>query len=455
MDGERSVIRSAVFLRRDNGRETGNIQRRGGETIMNDTKRKLATAIATGALLLNAFAPIAFADTTIQISGNGAGSNNWANVNQVSTTTVNQTNNANVTNNVNATADTGDNSANFNTGGNVTVNTGDANVTTNVSNTLNANQAQVNCCQAGNTNVTIEGNGVFSNNTVNLTQVGTTNVSQNNNANVYNNVNATADTGDNKAKWNTGGDVTIMTGNATVNTSVSTTANSNWAKVSPPTGAGLGTDVALRILDNGAGSNNFIGATLIKTTDVNQSNSAYVNNNVNADADTGDNKAKFNTGGDVVIDTGNAKVTADVDNMVNFNSADVNCGCAFGLLAKIDGNGAGFDHYEYYGDPNVITATLISVQDVGQGNNAYLNNNVDGDADTGDNKAKWNTGDSNGSSDPSVVTGNATENVGVSNSGNVNALNSSITPFPLPQMPQVGVTVNWAALLAFFGMFVN
>ena len=422
---------------------------------MNDTKRKLATAIATGALLLNAFAPLAFASTTIQISGNGVGSNNYANVTQTSTTVVNQTNNANVTNNVNANADTGDNKANFNTGGNVTVNTGNANITANVSNTLNSNQAEVKCCATGNTDVLIEGNGAFSNNTVNLTQNSTTTVKQSNNASVTNNVDAYADTGDNSAKWNTGGDVTVNTGNATVNTSVSTQANSNWAKVSPIVGSGSSTEVALRILGNGAGSNNFIGAKLAKTTSVNQSNSAYVNNDVYADADTGDNKAKFNTGGDVVIDTGNAKVNANVDNMVNFNSADVDCGCAFGLLAKIDGNGVGGPGDDPKDDPNVITALLVSTQVVDQGNGTSLYNDVDGNADRGDNKAKWNTGGVDGSSDPSVITGDATDNVGVSNSGNVNALNSGVHPFPMPEMPQVGVTINWAALLAFFGMFVG
>ncbi len=421
---------------------------------MNDTKRKLVTAIATGALILNTFTPIAFASTTIQISGNGAGSNNYANVTQTSTTAVNQTNNANVTNNVNANADTGDNKANFNTGGNTTINTGNANITANVSNTLNSNQAEVKCCQAGNTDVLIEGNGAGSNNTVNLTSVGTTSVSQNNNANVTNNVDAYADTGDNSAKWNTGGDVTINTGNATVNTSVSTTANSNWAKVSPVLGSGSSTEVALRILGNGAGSNNFIGATLVKTTGVNQSNSARVRNDVYADADTGDNKAKFNTGGDVTIDTGNAKVNANVDNMVNFNSADVDCGCAFGLLAKIDGNGVGGEEIRE-DDPNVITALLVSTQVVDQGNGTSLYNDVDGNSDTGDNKAKWNTGGTNGSSDPSVVTGDATDNVGVSNSGNVNTLNSGVPSFPWPDMPSVGTEINWAAFLAFFGMFVH
>src|SRR3989338_3997974 len=110
---------------------------------MNDTKRKLATAIATGALLLNAFAPLAFASTTIQISGNGVGSNNYANVTQTSTTTVKQSNNASVTNNVDAYADTGDNSAKWNTGGDVTVNTGNATVNTSVSTQAKIGRAHV------------------------------------------------------------------------------------------------------------------------------------------------------------------------------------------------------------------------------------------------------------------------------------------------------------------------
>lgn len=420
---------------------------------MHDTKRKLVTAIATGALLLNAFVPVAFATTTIEITGNGVGSDNYANVTQTSNTVVNQTNNATVTNNVNATADTGDNKAKFNTGGSVTVNTGDANVTANVSNTLNSNAAQANCCQTGNTDVLIDGNGVFSTNTVNLTQNSKTTVTQTNTANVTNNVDANADTGNNNAKWNTGGDVTVSTGNATVNVDVSTQANANWAKVSPAQGSGPSTDVSLKILGNGVGSDNFIGATLTKNTTVNQNNSAYVNNDVNANAETGDNEAKFNTGGDVTVDTGNAKVMGDVNNMVNFNWADVNCGCAFGLTAKIAGNGADlFDNGPH--DDNTITAALTSLQSALQGNIANLSNNVDGDADTGDNSAKWNTGDVQGVDDASVVTGDATDNFGTQNSGNSNVL-GSVPPLQWPDMPPVNVTIDWSALLSFFGMFVH
>ena len=417
---------------------------------MDNTKQKIATAIATGALLLNAFAPVAFATTTIQISGNGAGSTNYANVTQVSNTTVTQTNTANVNNSVDATASTGNNSAGFNTGGNVTIDTGKANVTANVSNNLNSNAAEVKCCATGNTDVLISGNGAFSNNTVNLTQTGNTNVTQNNNAHVNNNVDVSADTGGNSALFNTGGNVTVITGGATVNASVKTQANSNWAKISPAQGSGSSTNVALRILGNGVGSNNFIGANLTKNTTVGQNNSAYINNDVDASADTGNNDASFNTGGNVTIKTGDAKVTADIDNKVNFNWADVDCGCAFGLLAKIDGNGAGGkDHQE---DLNVITVDLTSLQLVGQGNGAFLNNNADGSADTGNNTADLNTGGVKGGSDPSVITGSSTENVGVHNSGNVNSL-GSVPSFPWPDVLPVGLTIDWSAFLAFFGIF--
>ena len=63
--------------------------------------KKFGTAVATVALLANSFAGVALAGTTIEISGNGAGSDNWATVEQSSTTSVQQSNTANVTNNVN------------------------------------------------------------------------------------------------------------------------------------------------------------------------------------------------------------------------------------------------------------------------------------------------------------------------------------------------------------------
>jgi hypothetical protein len=417
---------------------------------MTNFKKQLVSATAAGAMLLNVAMP-AFAGTEIVISGNGAGSDNWTTVNQVSTTTVTQQNQANVTNNVNADAKTGGNDANFNTGGQVNVDTGDAKTDVSVSNVLNSNSASVDCCASGDTEVEISGNGAKSDNGVVLLQTTNTGVAQSNNAYVNNNVDADAKTGGNNAGYNTGGDVTVKTGNAESKVDVSTTANVNSAVV----GGGLGhsnPSASFIISGNGAYSDNYITAALVNTTEVLQGNEANITNNVDADAKTGGNDANFNTGGDVSIMTGNAKTDVDVDNAVNFNFADVECGCTWDVLAKIAGNGAEGQNHHWWWDSadNIIDLTLVSAQAVGQGNGATLNNNVDEDAKTGYNEASKNTGEVDG--DPSVVTGNATSESDVENSGNVNVVGDM--DIDLPEMPEVDFSFSFAALLAFFGMSI-
>ncbi len=68
---------------------------------------------------------------------------------------------------------------------------------------------------------------------------------------------------------------------------------------------------------------------------------------------------------------------------------------------------------------------------------------------TGDNEASKNTAGSDG--DPSVVTGNAKVNAGVSNEGNHNIL-GDVT---LPELPEIDLDFNWSAFWAFFGMFLH
>ncbi len=412
-------------------------------------KTRLTTAIATGAVLLNAMAPIALATTTIQITGNGAGSDNWTTVNQTSVTSINQTNSANVTNNVDADAKTGNNDANFNTGGTVGIMTGDAKVETNISNDLNSNAAEVDCCNAGDTNVNITGNGADSNNGVALDQSTITAVDQSNNAYVSNNVDADAKTGGNDADSNTGGDVLIRTGDASVDVNVSTNANVNMAHVGSANGSS-NPSASFVISGNGAGSDNYITASLAKLTSVAQDNSAYVSNNVDADAKTGYNDANFNTGGDVLIGTGNAKVMADVNNAVNFNHADVDCGCTWDVLAKIAGNGADQDPWWWDTDSNLITLNLDSIKAIGQGNGSDLNNNLDDlTAKTGHNDVNSNTGDVEGG-DPGIMTGDATVDSSVNNSGNVNVVGDM--PFDFPDMPEIDFSFNFSAFWMLFGL---
>ncbi len=379
-------------------------------------KTRLTTAIATGAVLLNALAPMAFANT-ITVTGNGASSLNSVNLSSNTTTVVNQTNNLNVNNDVDAKATTGGNSANYNTGGNVTVNTGAANTSVNVSTAANVNKANVDCCNKGGaTNVTVDGNGAKSLNAVDLNKDKTIVLSQDNNAYVTNDVNAKADTGKNDASFNTDGNVTINTGKATTNVSVDTKANANVAKIGGGQGASNGDTVT--ITENGVGSANFVGLGLSSAIVLAQDNAAKINNDVDAKANSGKNDATFNTGGEVTINTGAAKTNVDVNNLVNFNAADVDCGCLLdGVDVKIGKNGVGSD--------NEVAADLSNGLWVAEGNAAALNNDVDGNAKTGKNDASFNTGDPSG--DPSVVTGAADSQTDVSNAGNVNLYNQGAT----------------------------
>ena len=285
---------------------------------MTNYKKQLVSVLAAGTVLLNLAGPAFAASTTVQITGNGAGSDNYAQVNQSNTNTVTQSNTANVTNNVTANANTGNNDANFNTGGDVTVHTGAAQTVANVTNTLNSNAAQINGCCASNTDVLISGNGAYSDNTVTLDKTNTNTVNQTNYADVTNEVELNAKTGGNGASSNTGGDVLVVTGPAASAATVRTTANSNVAVIGG--GSAMPTPTAsFRIVGNGAGSNNWIDANLSTSNLIYQDNYANIYNDVDVNAKTGYNDADFNTGGDVIIGTGAAGAAATVDNMVNFN----------------------------------------------------------------------------------------------------------------------------------------
>ncbi|MEK7550733.1 MAG: hypothetical protein AAB535_03030 [Patescibacteria group bacterium] len=403
---------------------------------MNKFQKALASALATGAILANTVLPV-LAQTTIVISGNGTNSDNTSNVSFTQSTTVVQSNVADVNNDVYADADTGDNDAKDNTGGDVSIKTGDADVDVNVENTLNSNSAQVDCCQGGDTEILISGNGSDTDNDANVTLDNSTTVFQDNYADVTNKVDAYADTGDNDAKDNTGGSVSIDTGDAETSVTLATTANANSATVGG-SGSGSGGSLSVRILGNGTNSDNTINLALLGSLALIQGNVADVLNDVYADADTGNNDAKDNTGGEVSIETGDASVDVSIDNMVNFNWADADCGCLLSdLLVKIADNGSDTD--------NDINATLGSLLTVFQGNCAGdgpsgagslgdsdcgLDNIVDAYADTGDNKAKDNTGDPG--DDPSVVTGDASTGVEIENSGNSNVY-GAVSEWELPE----------------------
>lgn len=415
-------------------------------------KRKIAVAITSSALIFNAFASTAFASTTLVISGNGADSNNDAQVNVTHETSVVQSNNAQVDNQVTANADTGNNTAKDNTGGDVSVTTGDVDTTVNVSNALNSNTATVDCCPTGNTTVEVSSNGADSKNTADVGLKSSTEVYQTNNADVTNKINTDSNTGYNKANDNTGGDTSINTGDVTTSVTVSTAANANSATVG---GGGKGGTLSAIIHGNGADSTNKIDLDFANTALLVQDNNADVNNKVEVDSNTGHNRAEDNTGGDVTVDTGNVDATVGIDNLVNFNAADISCGCLLDdVLAKVWGNGAD--------SRNDLKANIDAGQQVFQSNcgdggiesliwtrrNCGVDNKVNLDSSTGYNNGEDNTQGSG--NDPTINTGDATHDVTIDNTGNANVLGPN-AGLHLPGLGfDLNLTLNLSDLLAWF-----
>ncbi|MBP9717002.1 MAG: hypothetical protein KBD51_03625 [Candidatus Levybacteria bacterium] len=403
---------------------------------MTDYKRRIGTAIATVAILANAATPAAFAGTTISITNNGADSDSDVQVNNTQNTNVTQNNTANFTNNIDGDANTGDNDANKNNGGNVTVNTGDASINATVVNQANTNNYSGDCCTQGDTEVKIGGNAANSNNTANLDVDNNIDVDQDNRADFENNVKyLDAKTGNNDANKNNGGDVSIETGDASVKVAVSNWANANSARV----GGGNGDEasMSLKILNNAADSDNDIIVDVYSDVEVDQDNDADFDNRIDGDSNTGDNDAKKNNGGEVSIETGDASVDVTVDNMANFNWADLNCGCVFGeggLTVDVSGNA--------YNSDNNVNGDFDSKQDVDQDNDAEFDTNVkNSDAETGNNDANKNN--AGAGEDPSIETGDADVNVGVANSANMNSVGSEEPEWPGLDLGGVNINISF------------
>lgn len=400
---------------------------------MTQVSKKFVSVLAAASLFVVQLQP-AFA-ATILVTGNGSESENEVEFKQSTTTSVVQTNAANVVNTVNSNSSTGGNEANDNTGGDVIIRTGDAKSYATVENNLNQNMATVDCCEANDVEVEVSGNGSDSENDVDLKLETGKALFQTNVANVVNSVNSEAKTGKNEANRSTGGDVTIITGDATAKSDVSTSANANHIMV----GGGLHNDggsLSAWIVGNGTDSENEIELEIAKSLVFKQDNLAMVVNEVDSEAYTGANEAKDNTAEEVGIVTGDAKAEAYVDNMVNFNTASVDCDCVLDTSAKIAQNGSDTE--------NEIEAEIEDEREVFQTSLATLLNEVEAEAKTGRNEAEFNTGSED--SDPFIYTGDAHSTTEVGNSSNMNVFGGEW------EMPQFEVNFNWAHFVAFFGM---
>lgn len=274
--------------------------------------------------LIGFSSPIKAGAEEIVISGNGSDASSEVNISSSQNTDVQQSNNATVSNDVAVSSGTGDNSASGTTNGDTSITTGDIAQDVAVENTMNTSSVTNGGCCSQPGGGTISNIGTDSQNTItsNITQQ--TNVQISQNVSIFNTISGVAVTGNNQANDNSGGNVTIQTGNILVNEQIKN-GPINVTKTDITTGtSGL---FSFLIKGNGSGSNNTIHSTVQNDTDVTIDNRATVINNSIWNLITGNNDADDNTDGDVVIKTGDISLTVLLENgPINVNEVTVtNC----------------------------------------------------------------------------------------------------------------------------------
>lgn len=287
-------------------------------------KKLILTFTSFLAILLGVFVPSATAEEII-VSGNGSESVNTATTSTTQQVNVDQSNTANITNNITTNANTGDNEASDNVGGDTTITTGDITTNTEVTNTGNYSAVNVGACDcpAGST-TNITGNGPRSVNTVDNSISSDTNISVNQDADITNNITTNANTGRNRANDNVGGNVLVKTGNIYADIFLMN-GPFNVSKVKAAQGQSL--ERLLKIAGNGRSSVNTINNVEINNVDVSVNNVADFLNRILANLNTGDNDANDNVGGDVAIKTGDVWAQIKVTNLANINEVIIDCGC--------------------------------------------------------------------------------------------------------------------------------
>jgi len=441
---------------------------------------------------------------TVLNEGNGTESDNSANIVLEDDSTTTQDNNANLDNSLNVDGNTGDNSASRNVGSS-SIDTGDANVTGTIFNSVNTNVDGVSmsefnieddhmgdyildfesncvtgCGNYGGVSASNVDNGSDSDNEIDLELLTNDAAFQNNDANIGNDLILTANSGNNNADNNTGGDNSIKTGDANISGNVVNIANNNFAGGvvygvvnifgdlygdillpeeyynSYPT-----SDIALANIGNGSGSANSNEVDLVGLTDIEQFNTADIDNIIEVDANTGGNVASANTGGDSSIETGDVDVNVNVTNIANNNIIGENVWIVlvneagnwvgkiigdagstitdfFALSSGLNGEENGLGGIDVNntgnGTGSTNTADIDSTDqtEISQNNNAKIENNIVLDANTGNNSASRNTGGDN-----EIVTGDANVMLNVVNFVNNNVIGGKVF------LTVVNVFGNW------------
>lgn len=154
--------------------------------------------------------------------------------------------------------------------------------------------------------VNVEGNGANSTNTVNVSQFNGSSVSQSNTSIVSTHVSSSASTGGNTANKNTGGDVAVVSGDATSVVDVAVTGGTNEATANPCGCPSDSSPSTVNVSGNGAGSLNVVNLWKKVKSSISQVNTQVVGTSIWSKAKTGGNKANQNTGGSTGVQSGNA-----------------------------------------------------------------------------------------------------------------------------------------------------
>lgn len=224
----------------------------------------------------------------------------------------------------------------------------------------------------------ISGNGEGSSSQINVKQEESKAVEQNNNTEIKNEVKAESETGNNQASGNSG-ETEIKTGDASQDTTVINSGNTNEAQAGccPTYSGGSAT-----ISGNGADSQNQINSSQTMGSNITQNNGAKITNNITVYANTGDNEASDNLGNSTIT-TGDINIQTAVFNQGNNSYAKIG-GSKAPLDIKIAGNGAS--------SVNDVDENNTEYQVVYVNNYLDLSNNVKHFASTGGNKAYKNLG---------------------------------------------------------------
>lgn len=169
----------------------------------------------------------------------------------------------------------------------------------------------------------------------------------------------------------------------------------------------------ITITGNGEGSSSEVNISSNSETNIQQSNTADITNNVNTTADTGNNTANNNTGGNNDITTGDASQTTNITNDANTSIVDQSC-CLTPTPSDsitISGNGAN--------SSNNAAETSTSQTTVVINQNATLTNTIIEKANTGNNSADNNTGN------VFIQTGNIFSTTNINNDS-VNSAHASV-----------------------------